>query len=366
MKPKLAPIFLAASLLGAAAYGVSTQDSQSPVNLQSALAWLRKVQPSFSPEVKKDVPALEAVLRRYFEDPSSLRATEEDMARAFLATMPDTGDLATRDPAADKMKEFEALMGGGAAKPSGGGKPAPPKPKPKPPKRKIPGIHVTPTFSAKRVSAPGGKTIGAVSLSVNGKSSTVVEVLSSAGNMDVYKRAGVVATRMQRLSKENRLWWTMLKVANVRGQYVVGTSKASDWVITADPAFAKEWGVSPQTLARQLVSKIRTSVDAQAADSFGSRDLTPEDLRLAAVDLRQQGDALYKSSPKSAEAKYRAAIDNDPTYGVPYLRLADLHVSAKNKAGARTVLNEALAVEGMDAVQKADIQKRLATLGSGG
>lgn len=365
MKPKLAPILFAVTLLGTAAYGISYQDSPRSGNLQSALAWLRKVQPSFSPEVKKDVPALEAVLRRYFEDPSSLRATEEDMARAFLATMPDTGDLATRDPAEDKMKEFEALMGGGA-KPSGGGKPTPPKPKPKPPKRKIPGIHVTPKFSAKRVSAPGGKTIGAVSLAVNGKSSTVVEVLSSAGNMDVYKRAGVVASRMQRLNKENRLWWTMLKVANVRGQYVVGTAKASDWVITADPAFAKEWGVSPQTLARQLVTKIRKSVDAETPDAFGSRDTTPEDLRLAAVDLRQQGDALYQSSPKAAEAKYRAAVENDPSYGVPYLRLAELHMAGKNKTGARSVLSEALAVDGMDAAQKAEIRKKLAVIGSGG
>ena len=54
------------------------QDNQQMLN--SALAWLKKVQGGLSPEVKKDVPALESILRRYFLEPDSLRATEEDIA----------------------------------------------------------------------------------------------------------------------------------------------------------------------------------------------------------------------------------------------------------------------------------------------
>ena len=48
--------------------------------LQSALAWLHKVAVGFSPELKQDVPAIEAILTRYFKEPDSLRASEEEIA----------------------------------------------------------------------------------------------------------------------------------------------------------------------------------------------------------------------------------------------------------------------------------------------
>jgi hypothetical protein len=359
---KIAATFaiLAACLLAGA------QDNQQ--RLSGALAWLKKVQAGMTPQVKKDVPALESILRRYFLEPDTLRATEEDIALAFLETMPKDSDIGDRGGSMDKLKKFEALMGAKpATPPTPKPKPGKPKPKPKPVppkvvvKRKIPGIHSRATFTAESRTAPGGKTIGVVQLNISGRSKTVVEVLAGTSKLDAKKRAQVVATRMQSLSRSNRLWWTMLKVGQVKGQYVVGTG-GKNFVITADSAFAKEWGLTPSALASQLILKIRSSLDPEKSEQFGSRDLTAEELRIAAIDLRQQGDALYASNPVGAEAKYRSAIVNDPTYGIPYLRIADLFLAKKDNDGAKTVLGEGLKVPGLVGDQRAALESKLKSI----
>jgi hypothetical protein len=332
--------------------------------LSEALNWLQKVKSGFTPEVKKDVPALESILHRYFMEPDTLRASEEDIALAFLETMPSDSDLEGRGGTLDKLKKFEALLGA-KPKPTPTPKPKPgkPKPKPKPPvkvvvKHKIPGVHSKASFVAEARSAPGGKTIGVVQLNIAGRSKTVVEVLAGTSKLDAKKRAQVVASRMQSLSKSNRLWWTMLRVAQVKGQYVVGTG-GKNFVITADSSFAKEWGLTPSALASQLILKIRSALDPDKSESFGGRDLSPEELRIAAIDLRQQGDALYSSKPDQAEVKYKAAISNDPTYGVSYLRLADLYLGKKDNEGAKSILNDGLKVSGMSSDQKGALQSKL-------
>ena len=344
---------------------VGAQSNQQ--KLSAALAWLNKVKGGLAPEVKGDVPALEQILRRYYLDPESLRATEEDIALAFIETMPANSDLGARGGTLDKLKKFEALLG---AKPkttptkpkSGTSKPKTTPPPKVVPKRKIPGVHSKATFAADSRLAPGGKTIGVVQLNVAGRSKTIVEVLSGTSKLDAKRRAQVVATRMQALNRTNRLWWTMLKVSQVKGQYVVGTG-GKNFVITADTAFAREWGLPPSGLAKQLVLKIRSSMDPEKSDQFGSRDLSPDELRVAAIDLRQQGDALYASNPAAAEAKYSAAIANDPTYGVPYLRIADLHLAKNNSDAAKAILEQGLQVAGMSADQRASLQDKLKTLG---
>jgi len=175
--------------------------------LNDALSWLHKIQGGFSPEVKKDVPALESILHRYFMEPDTLRASEEDIAVAFLDTMPKDTDLEGRGGTLDKLNKFEALLGGKPkAAPTPKPKPGKPKPKPKPPvkvvvKHKIPGVHSKASFVAEARSAPGGKTIGVVQLNIAGRSKTVVEVLAGTSKMDAKKRAQVVASRMQRESR---------------------------------------------------------------------------------------------------------------------------------------------------------------------
>ncbi|MBC8066486.1 MAG: hypothetical protein H7Y17_16770 [Chlorobia bacterium] len=345
------------------------QDNQQ--KLSAALGWLKKVQGGFTPEVKKDVPALESILRRYFLEPDNLRATEEDIALAFLDTMPKDSDLEARGGTLDKLKRFEALLGAKTTTTPPTPKATAKNPKPKRPKsvpvkvvvkRKIPGVHSKASFTAESRTAPGGKTIGVVQLNIAGRSKTVVEVLAGTSKLDAKKRAQVVALRMQSLNQSNRLWWTMLKVAQVKGQYVVGTG-GKNFVITADSAFAREWGLMPNALASQLILKIRSSMDPEKSEQFGGRDLSAEELRIAAIDLRQQGDALYVSNPSGAEAKYKSAIANDSTYGVPYLRIADLHLAKKNLDGAKAILEEGIKVPGMSADQKASLESKLKSLG---
>ncbi len=322
-------------------------------DLPKALAWLHKVGPSLAPNVRADLPAVEAILHRYFEDRDSLRASEQEIAEAFLATVPSDEDIADRGSALDRMKGFESLMGG-AKKTAMPPKPAAPKPRPPAGKRPIPGVHTRTVFAASSRSAPGGKRIGVVIL---GGKKTVVEILAASGGLDVARRAHVVASRMQALADRDRLWWATLGVRRVRGSYVVAPRAAGDFVITADPAFAKEWGLSPDRLAKQLVVKIRSAVDPEQGGGFSGRALSEDDLRLAAVDLRQRGDAAFASSPSGAESLYKQAIENDPGYAVPYLRLADLYLARHDVAGARAILQKGRGAS--DATGRPDIEAKL-------
>lgn len=323
--------------------------AQGRTDLPRALAWLHKVGPSLSPPVRADLPAVEAILRRYFEDRDDLRASEEEIAQAFLATVPSDRGLSDRGGALDRLKGFEALMGGAKKTPVSKAPPRPPAGK-----RPIPGIHTRTTFAASSRAAPGGRRIGVVTL---GGGKTVVEILAASGGLDVSRRASVVARRMQNLADRDRLWWTTLAVGRVNGSYVVAPRRADGFVITADPAFAKEWGVGPERLARQLVAKIRSAVDPERAAGFSGRAVTDDDLRLAAVDLRQQGDAAFARAPARAEALYRQAVENDPSYGVPYLRLADLLLARRDESGARAILEKGRVAA--DAVGRPEIEARL-------
>jgi hypothetical protein len=344
------------------------QDAQQ--KFKAAIAWLHKIEPEFSPEMKAMIPSLEAVLERYYMEPDTLRQSERDLAEAFIATMPDTGDgLSGRGSAEDRMKDFAAILGSAPkAKPAPKPKPhttPPPKPAPRPkPKVKLPGISSKPVYTAVEKSAPGGKRIGAVMVSIGGRKKTVIEILAKSGGMSLKQRAQIIATRMSALSKKNPLWWTTSKPGTVRGEAVVKVAGApGGYIVTADRQFANECGVSPTQLARQLANKIRTTFDPQSGDEFGGRALTPEDMRQAAIDLRQEGDDLYATSKVQAEAKYKLAIQNDPSYHVPYLRLADLYKSQGNKDAAKSILEEGLKVDAIAGSQRAELEAKLKSLG---
>lgn len=362
--------------------GFARQTQDAGTKYKAAVAWLHKVEPQFSAETKQMVPAIEAILERYYMDPESLRASEKALAEAFIATMPgDDNSISGRGSADDRMKDFENLLG--SAGPAKAPAKAPVKKtgskvvkKPakvvvkKPVTRhstakfKIPGITVRPTFSAVERSAPGGNKIGAVVVSIDGRKKTVIEILSQSGGFSLQKRAAIVAKRMAALSAKNPLWWTTAKGGSARGEAVVKVAGAPDgFLVTADKQFADACGMTPSRLASTLASKIRNTFDPDRGDDLGGRDVTPDDLRQAAIDLRQEGDELFSSSPSQAEAKYIMAIQNDRTYHVPYLRLADIYKSQGDVQKAKDTIDQALGVTGITGEQRVELEAKRKSLG---
>ncbi|HTQ11665.1 MAG TPA: tetratricopeptide repeat protein [Fimbriimonadaceae bacterium] len=350
-------------LLACLAVGLVLTAAAAPVQdnqqkLKDAIAWLHKIEPQLSADVKAMVPDIESILDRYYTDPDSLRQSEKDLAEAFIATMPSSGDeLSGRASSDERMKDFESLLGSTPKKPATPTTHTPAKPKPK-----IPGISSHPTFSAVDKTAPGGKHIGAVIVSIDGRKKTVIEILSTVPKMSLADRARVIANRMRGLSAKNPLWWTTVKPGSANGEAIVRAAGAPI-LVTADKPFANECGMSPDQLAKQLAVKIRTTFDPNSGDEFGGRDLTPDQMRQAAIDLRQEGDDVYSDSPAQAEDKYKQAIENDATYFVPYLRLADLYKAQNKIDAAKDILNQGLKVDAIQGDERSQLEAKLKSLG---
>jgi hypothetical protein len=320
----------------------AAQGADARQKLQSALAWLQRTEPSMDAASRKQAPALRAILERYYLDDASITACEADIAEAFLKTMPDESgaNLQTRDPAG-ALKELQAAL------------------------HKAPGVAERPTFYSGTRRTPGGKSIGYIDVSMQGRRRTVVELLSAPAKTTLIGRAKVIARDMQNVQQRQPLWWTQLSVGRIGSEYVVRAPGAPrGYLITADKHFAREWGLSRPSLAKQLITTIRRTFDPAKGTRIAMRDATPtpDEVRSDAVELRQAGDDAYARDPAEAEAKYRAAIETDPAYAVPYLRLADLLASAHRSADAKSILRQALAVTQIPADQRADLRKRLAQL----
>jgi hypothetical protein len=237
----------------------------------------------------------------------------------------------------------------------------PPAPKPNKPKRTyVPGVTAKISFKP-TVSKVGGREIGVVQMTVNGKTARIVEIAASLPGYPVSKRATLVAERLDEMNKKDKMWWSTLSVGSINQEVVVKAPKSrSGTVVTADPEWAKEWGVGRTQLATMVIRNIRTSMDSLAHKARGE---SPADRRLGAAQLRMEGDSLFDGSAAAAEAKYLEAIQKDSTYGVPYNRLADLYMSQGRREDARAVLQRALGVEGLSAEDRTQISLRLAEIG---
>ncbi|MFZ4507732.1 MAG: hypothetical protein ACOYON_08570 [Fimbriimonas sp.] len=374
MKIRIVSLVLASFLAVSVAFG---QVASSTEELNAALAFLKE-QAASVPAVKANEDTIRAVLTRYYLDPDSLKDSEREIVIAFLSDF----KLGSRSKGKDaKLAELfgggdsEGLFGPGETKPAPkpnkkAPSPPPVTPAPKPaPKRsaqppKLTALKKKPIFIAGARPAPGGKSIGYIDLSVEGRRKTLVEVLSG-GSLGVAKRADVIRARFLALNNADPLWWMKLGVGSVKGQSVVTSPRApGGFIVTADAEFARECGLEPAALARTLVRKIRDGME-ETRSSISTRALpSPEEMRGAAISLRQEGDGLFATDKKAAEAKYLAAVsmEGDPTYHVAYLRLADLYLATSRKADAKKVLQDALEVEGLAASAKAELEKKLAGL----
>lgn len=237
----------------------------------------------------------------------------------------------------------------------------------------------SPEFRAYEVATPGGKRIGVVDLTVNGRRSRIVEVVSALPGWPVGRRAEAVADRLRRVQATDPNWWKRLGVGQANKAVVVTVSglkagdipKASDgspYIITADAKFAREWGLSPAGLAKQLVSGIQQSFQPtkvswgrRGAEGAEAKAMTPAEKRAAAIKMKQDGDdAFSQEDYENAEANYRDAIKMSPDYAVPYLRLAELYCSQGNMAEAQKILKSVQSLKGLTADDKAEIARIMA------
>lgn len=361
-------VFLAVvSLFAWGALGVARQADQTPEQqLQAALSKLKQREPQMSQPEKDALPAIQAILTKYFLNKTELVLSEKEIAEAVLK---DLGTMQTRGGSKKgALPSFSSLMK--EATP-----PAPPKPAPKPPttsrppvaatpkpapkpKKYIPGVSAKATFNP-AVSRVAGKQIGVVEMSIAGRKAKVVEIPAAIEGYTVDRRARLVSQRLNALQTADKLWWTKLGVGHVKEQVVVTAPKAPNGVIlTADVEWAKEWGVDREALARLIIKNMRSALDPNRA--VATRGESRDERRVSAVRLRMEGDAMYDTDANGAEVKYRAAIAKDATYAVPYHRLADLYLKQNRKEDAKAVLQSALSVEGLSPEDRVEIEQRLA------
>ncbi len=235
-----------------------------------------------------------------------------------------------------------------------------------------------PQFRAYEIATPGGKRFGVVDMTVAGRRSRIVEVVSAMPGWPVGKRAQAVADRLQKVHSADPNWWQRLRVGKANKAIVVTVSglkagdipKATDgspYVITADPKFAREWGLSPAGLAKQLVSGIKQTFQPRqvslgrrgAADGSGAPTaMTADEKRSAAIKMKQEGDDAYSQQDfENAEANYRDAIKMSPDYAVPYLRLVELYCSQGKMDEAREVLKSVRALKSLTPEDKAEANR---------
>lgn len=351
-------VFAFSAMLSA---GWAADPQQGEPDAKAYLAAFDESIKTASEEEKELAPALRSILVRFFEDNSSLTPSERMIAGSLmqdLKAMLGQGDIVSRGnnglPSFRKLKTEAKPQPAPAPKPS-----AAPAPTPKP-KKFIPGISEQAKFTSAVVKI-NGNPVGVVDMSIAGRKQRVVEIHSSLPGYPVDKRARIVAERLVDLQKKDPLWWSTLGVYQVRGEFAVNARKAENGLlVTADASWAEQWGTTPQGLAKMLVKNIRTAIDPKVDDGIGARDVpTAEDLRIEAVRLRMEGDSLFDSDPKSAENLYRKATKSDPTYAVPYFRIADLCLGQKRFEDEKAILTEALQKAHLTDKQRQEIANRI-------
>jgi hypothetical protein len=295
---------------------------------------------SFPADLQPKIPMLRSLLARYFDGEVM---TESEVEVAHI-TLDDIG-YGSSTTVGTRGASLDDLMGGGA--PAASHKPA------------GHAVNVTtvrskPKFTSGVSELPGHGSLAWVKIEIEGRSRKVIEVPGS-DRLSAGSRAKAIATRMAELSDKDRLWWMETGVGNFKNEVVVTAPGApKGFVVTADKPYAKEVGKTPTQLARYIIAKIKSTMDNRGGSIYGTRAL-PDDSRNDAINLRQDGDDLFASKPADAEAKYRSAIQTDPTYAVAYVRLIELLLGEKKGDEAEKVRTDGLQAVDSDA-DKTSIQ----------
>jgi hypothetical protein len=248
---------------------------------------------------------------------------------------------------------------------------------------------------------PRGATHGVVyACHTNGGEEGIpmVEITAGVPGWPVDKRARTVADRLSKLHARMKGWWHRLAARPVGGDFVLSVPGTADlglpraaggvaYVITADPAFARECGQTPRTLAASLISQIRALMDTAksaaaavpgeapsswvrlATRSSGTdlltdtKGLSPEAKLRLAVEYRRRGDEEYnEGNIAAALSHYETAVGVCPSYAAARVRLVDALFEKGNIEEARAQLGELTKLSGLgkaDLAEIARLEKRL-------
>jgi len=327
------------SSVAASATTAPTDDQQQV--LSAALARLNEAAPKFDPATLKMVPDLRAIITRVVLHPETATPTEKAIAGNFISH---TRDIFTDPAKAATAATVDAQVQALASAPV--------------------------QFVSTTVQVPGGQAKGVVLLQnpadTNSAGSTVVEIPTGTKDYPVDRRAQIVADRLEAAHKDDPLWASKIEVDEYKNQVVVGLPGSKDgFVITADKSFATLRGVSPETLAYEIVDDIRNSVDPASTpstrDLVADDELTPAEKLSRANGLREAGDTAYSQHDKDrAERLYLHAVRLAPQYAVPYIRLGDLYIEEKHFDKATDILQQAQTTATLADDQKAAVAKKLA------
>lgn len=338
---------------------IGAQEGDAQKDLATALSKFERALPGYGPDVRKQASFYRGLLKDFYLHKDELTASEAEVAEALLSDL-GIGAFGSRG-------EFSGLVAKPAAAPVAKPAAAPPKKaaahkappppvvrrvaavKPSPRAAKVSGLKSKPTFRSGSNGLGGDAAVGFVTLSIDGRSKRIVEVPGTKA-LQPGRRAATIASRLRQVAAGDPLWWMKLRTASERGEIVLTVPGSGvGHILTADRAFAKAWGETPQGLATRLRNKIRHTYDDMGADRFAARG---GDSRDEAIDARVEGDEMAAANPEGAMELYRAAIEHDKTYLVPYLRIADLYRGMGKGGEADALLRQASEAEGMSPEDK--------------
>ncbi len=336
---------LAAGALSARADQSAASPAERQANLQKAMRLLSKITPTLDAQSQKTLPGIKSAIADAILHTETASPTELKLANALLHP----GSDPTMDPNVGTRGIFDDVAKSVAATSI---------------QTTVQNVSSSAIqFVAAQDTVPGGQTKGVVYLKNPDapEPKALVEIPDGTATLPVEKRAQIVAKRLEAAHSTDPMWWTNLEVHQIKNQYVVAVKgSTSKYVITADKDFAKLQGVTPETLAFNLVDQIRSGVDPNQSRGFDSSRLTPVQHANA---LRQSGDDLYSQKDLSgAEEAYKRAVKIAPAYAVPYLRLASLYIEQNRLDDAKDILTQAQGVDEMSASDKETINQKFAAI----
>lgn len=325
---------------GALLQPASAQGEQTPDQLyKGGLSNLTSISRYFTPEQKRRIPTLQAILHRVIFETDT--ATDDELAIGTTLITGQPLSMAGGRGATNQAilaLHFKPLVASGAPTTQVVAVVKPVTKTINTKYVKIANASKSVTYTSGVVNKPGGTTSGYVDMNKGAHKTRIVEIPTGTGDLGVSGRAKIIARRLTGVQKSDPAWWSRITPGTAPdGQVVVSLPHGPvPYVLTADASFAKEWGMSPTELAQSLVTKIRTSIE-----SSGSRGVLTTPAQEAATEKEAGDNAYAKGDLAGAEKHYKKAISDSPSYVAAYKLLINLYKEQKQTDKANGIVVEA-------------------------